>query len=399
MKKFLILIITIFYASSILAQNITFNNEKIKQKNYLQEIPYKKTRGVPLVPVTINGKTYNFVFDTGAMLVISDKLYKKLSLPIIGRKTITGSSGENRKMRCISLPTLNLQELTFVDTQGVVFHEDSDFFECLGIDGIIGGNMLRNFIVHFDEQNEHIIITNDIKNISINKKEYLKMKLSKYGNPFITITLRKGEKSMPHRVLFDSGQNAFFVMSTIAYLWSNGLADTVDKIAESEGSSAFGVHGLEPKQQNILLNVPGLVVGKTTFNNVIINTTHFSYSRIGAELFRYGKTTLDFKKKRFYFEPYDNINTDELSKYPPSIGSTLQNNKRVVGIIWDKSLESQINLGDEILSINGIDLRPMDFCELFTLDIPDCDKCIYELKDVNTGEIKEVEVSRMWLKE
>ena len=161
MKRSSTLLILVFFASSIFAQNINFNQGSIKQKNYLQKIPYENVNGLIVVPVDINGKTYNFVIDTGASLAISDKLYKELNLQIINQVDITDASGRKKEMKLISLPELHLQGITFINTLGVVHHEESsDFFnflECLGIDGIIGSNMLRNSIVQFDEQSKHIM--------------------------------------------------------------------------------------------------------------------------------------------------------------------------------------------------------------------------------------------------
>jgi hypothetical protein len=44
-----------------------------------------------------------------------------------------------------------------LNTSGIVLHENSEWVECLGIDGIIGSNMLRNSVVQFDEQKKHHI--------------------------------------------------------------------------------------------------------------------------------------------------------------------------------------------------------------------------------------------------
>ena len=106
---------------------------------------------------------------------------------------------------------------------------------------------------------------------------------------------------------------------------------------------------------------------------------------------------MDYKKKRFYFEPYESISTTKPGEKPWAMNLTFQNGKMVVGIIWDKELESQINLGDEILSINGMDIQLMNICELFMIEFPDNDNCIYELRDINTGKIKKVEIERMKL--
>ena len=220
------------------------------------------------------------------------------------------------------------------------------------------------------------------------------MKLSSSGIPYINITLQKGAQRIDHKVLFDSGDiGGFFTLSL-----NKSNSRVVETIAETEGASGdAGFHGFFGKQKHLLLNIPKLDISGTIFNNVIITATQGMKSRIGNRLLQYGKTTFDYKKKRFYFEPFDSICTSKPVENPWTINYTYQNNKWVVGIIWDKTLESQINLGDEVLSINGIDVQLMNFCELFMLEIPDSDKMIYELRDINTGAIKTVEIERMQL--
>ena len=398
MKRFFTLFVITLFASSMLAQSFNFNQGSIKQKKYLEKILFQNINGKLIVPVTINGKTYNFVIDTGAPLTISDKLYKELNLPIISQKEITDVSGRKKEVKIISLPELHLQEITFIDTPGCVFHEESsDFFnlfECLEIDGIIGSNMLRNSVIQFDERSKHIIISNNF--FKIPKKKVVKaqkMKLSPSSNPFIMIGLHK-ERKVGDYVLFDTGASEFYCMSMYTYNYLNGRAD-VTKIAEGEGSFAWGFNGVFENQQHLLLNIKEFYLRNKIFNDLIVTTTN-TISLIGAQLLQYGKTTLDYKKKFFYFDPFDNVNTDELSERPRAILPTLQNEKLVVGIIWDKTLESKINLGDEVLSINGFDIQAMDTCEYLTSDFTSSNEVlILELRDINTGEIKKVEIKRM----
>jgi len=399
MKKILALIILAFYASSTFAQIVTLNQGKIKQKHYLQVIPYQKINGHLIVQVTINDKMYNFIFDTGAPLVISDKLYKELNLRTIFRVNAGDASGERKKMRYILFPEIYLQKIRFRNIQGLVLNEDSKWSKCYGIDGIdgiIGSNMLKNSVVQFDEQNKQIIITDNIEKLSLQTNACQKMKLSFLeNNPYIKITLQKGANKVVHNVLFDSGD-----ASDIFTLSLNDLnSRVVDTIAESEGSFAFpGAHEVYKKQKHLLLNIPELIVNGVIFSDVTVITTPARSSRIGVKLIQYGKTTLDYKKKRFYFEPFDNINTNQPTENKWAISLTFQNDKVVVGIIWDKQLESHINLGDEILSINGIDTQSMNFCDFFMLEIPDRDKRILELRDINTGAIKKIEIERLQVK-
>ena len=403
MKRFITLIIIFFFASSIFAQGINLNQGSIKQKEYLQKIPYQNKAGMLIIPATINGKTYNFLFDTGAPLTISDKLLKEINLPILGEAKIGDSSGEVREMRYISLPELHLNEITFINTTGIVWHEETlKILECLEIDGTIGSNMLKNSVVQIDEQRKHIIIADNIKKISGYKGRFQKMETSPgQSSPFIIIGFQKGKQKAREKVLFDTGAGDFYNMSLGVYNQLNYKAiDVVNKIAESEGFFSGGIHGMDIKQQHLLLNIPKLVIYKMIFNDVVIATTNSSNSRIGSQLLKYGLVTLDYNKKRFYYKPFDNIDTSELSQKPMAILPTLQNDKLVVGIIWDKTLESQINLGDEVLSINGINIQTMSVCELFNFDNTSSndekvEELILELKDIKTGETKKVGIKRL----
>jgi len=181
MKRFFTLFIFAFFASSIFAQSFDLNQGSIQQKKYLQKIPYQNIDGKLIVPVIIDGKTYNFIFDTGAPLTISDKIYKELNLQIITQTEVTDASDRKMGMKCILLPELHLQGITFINTPGFVHHEaSSDFvnlFECFEIDGTIGSNMLRNSAVQIDEKNKHIIIANSIIKIPGKKGLFQKMEL------------------------------------------------------------------------------------------------------------------------------------------------------------------------------------------------------------------------------
>jgi len=395
MKKILSLIILTFYASSIFAQFNILNQGKIKQKKYFQEISYQEIEGLLIVPVTINGKIYKFLFDTGCSAwAISDKIFKEMNLKVIRQINAFDESGEKETMRLVLVPEIDLDGIIFRNTPAVVFHENAEsskYAECFGVDGVIGSNMLRNSVVQFDAQNKQIIITNDIKRVLLQNSECQKMSLE-LNAPYINITFQKGAQRAVDNVLFDTGNSGFLSLSLNEL---NGCV--VDTIAESEGSFALGAHGFYKKQNHLLILIPEFVVHGLIFNNVITSTTQGKNSGIGVKFLQYGKTTLDYKKKRFYFEPYENIRIDEHSEMPWTVGFTFQNNKMVVGIIWDKQIESTINLGDEVLSINGIDLQSMNFCELFILKISVDDEMILELRNIDTKEIKKVKIKRLQL--
>jgi hypothetical protein len=110
--------------------------------------------------------------------------------------------------------------------------------------------------------------------------------------------------------------------------------------------------------------VPELIINSQSFKNVITITGDDDNSRLGSDIIKYGNITIDFKKRMFYFDAFKMITdlNEKLLGFTP----TIQNNKLVVGIVWDEKLKNKLNFGDEILEINGVDFSNVDLCDLIT---------------------------------
>src|SRR5690606_33010976 len=160
-----------------------------------------------------------------------------------------------------------------------------------------------------------------------------------------------------------------------------------------EGALSWGIFGTGDKNKTTVLNIPQFILNKTVFDDIVATTTN-SDSKIGNKIFKYGKTTMDYKRKRFYFEPYKNVSRAKLSQRPWSLVPVFKDEKLVVGIIWDKQLENQVNLGDEIINIDGIDYSSIPFCDLIKSDFKTekDDITTIILKDIHTGKIKEIKI-------
>jgi len=397
MKPFFTLLLCCFFSVFSFAQNeINLNQGSIEQKKYHTTINYEKTKSKIFVDVVIEGKTYKFLLDTGAPFAVSQKLYNELKLSIVGKVEVLDASGKSGEMIITSVPKLQMGELTFLNTPGILFTEATNqIFDCLDIDGIIGSNMLRNSVIQFDDRNNKIIVTNDAGKLDLKKIPYQKLTLTQtQSNPFIQIMLKKGNQEATDNILFDTGADGFYEMSVQAYYFLKDRVDVVNTIAESEGSFTWGLHGMTDKEHQFVLEIPQLSINGNILKKVQVTTTSSNESRMGAEILSHAKVTLDYKKKRFYYEPYEAVDT--LSQQIWAISPTLQNNKMVVGIIWDKQLESKVNIGDEILNFNGIDYQSMEFCDLVRSENKFSDKkAIIKFKDVHTGAVKTLEINRL----
>lgn len=379
---------------------VDLNKGTISPGDYFETIPYRYTNGKVIITVVIDERPYNFLLDTGAPFAISEKLRKLLDPAVIGKEIVQDQSGATDSLLFISLPKVNVGTVTFINTPGIVMPaHTAEIFDCLGIDGIIGSNMLRRSIVHIDGQNKKLILTNTVKKLNLNRVPFLNMELTKVqSSPHIIVRLKKGDKAATDKLLFDSGADVFYQMATNAYRWFRKEIDAFDSLGSGMGSYTFGIHGNAGHQEHFMISIPEFYINKEVFKTVIATTTEGDVSRLGSRLLEYGKVTLNYRDKRFYYEPYEGAGLEQLSLpdwgIMPALRST--DGKMVVGIIWDKTLEDQINLGDEILKFGTTDYGDMDLCDIVANSRPDYgERQSLELRDVHTGALKKVTIRRL----
>ena len=403
MKIFIILISILISSIKLVGQEIPqWNQGNIEQQNYFLEIPYTEVREKIIVEIEIANKLRKFIFDTGGGVssLISEKLYREIQQVSIHQLDVFDAEGQSDSMKASLLPLLKINELSFTDVFSIVANNSSGFLlECLGVDGILGSGLFKHSIVQIDSRNKVMIITDDKNKLQLNSEFSNKMKLEPQSScPVITALLIKEDQGATIELLFDTGDDSFFTIAENNYrFFIENNFNIFGKISESEGTFSFGVHGSSVKQYHYLLNLPGLAVNNgTVFRDLVIRTTHADNSRIGSQILKYGKTTLDYKDELFYFESYDNLSEINLTEKVWQIEPILEDNKFVVGIIWDKSLMNEVNVGDEILKFDDTDYQNKNLCEMMlTKKESEKQEVNVILKDIKTNDIKTVKIKRL----
>lgn len=373
-------------------QNTKFKTGKTDSKNYFTKIKYKNVKSKIIIPVLVEGKTYQFLFDTGAPNVISSEILKTLNNKPLKSLTISDSNNREGTMQLTQLSALSIGNITFRNTSALIFEDEGNvIFDCYEVDGIIGSNLLRKSVVQINAKNKELIITNKIKNLEVESNAPSKLTLvGGQGSPYIEIKL-KGEKTASESLLFDTGATGFYDMTEEHFnlFKNNNIAVTISK---GKGASGMGLFGASEVNDKYRLKIPSITVNNYDFKNVWTTTTSDSNSRIGAEILDYGIVTLDFRMKNFYFEGFDNPTdlNEKLLGFTPII----DNNKLVVGVVWDKELKDKVSYGDEIISINTFSVANANICDFFT------NKSIFKSSDILkiTFKTKEGELNTYNLK-
>lgn len=361
MKKYLSVIFCLLAVSSLNAQSLSFNEGEIVNPQYTDTIPFEFVAAKILIPVKIGGKVRKFILDTGATLIINEPLQAEMNFPELGQIKTTDVNNQSNQQSRVRVPEFQLGALTFQGFPGIVIDLSSSLISCFEADGFIGSNCLRNSIVDIQFDRKEIIISNRLQDLDLEKKYASKMKLgNSQSTPFIAVDITDKQYEW---LVFDSGSDDFYSMH-------QGIFEKIKKnqsyiIAKGKGATSSGVYGLEEEAQKYLLALPDFKINKTSFPNIIVNTEADSRSRIGSGLLPYGRVTLDYIHKRFYFKPY--AETDSVYAIP-NLGFALksENDSVKVGLVWEPSpaYNAGLRAGQALLQIGDYKVVGKDICQM-----------------------------------
>lgn len=341
-------------------QGLFLSQGGTNQTNYYTVIPYEEVNGKMIVSATIEGKSYRFIFDTGAPMTISKELNDQLNLKILTKNTITDANGKKDSVFFGSLKKIEMGGLLFENIPTFLTPTKNIIFDCFNVDGFIGSNLLRNSIVQFNDSTKQIIITDEEKKLSLNPKHSSKLKLTNQSNPIITVTFRNKRK-LKGEILFDTGYNGFldFPKNSFDLFQKYDLFKVLAKANGSSGLSMFGVPN-DAMQYNLL--VKEMKMNEVSFVNINTNTGTDNDFKIGSKLMKYGVVTVDYKNKKFYFDP-NFVQEKNLSKPQLPFGLKLENDRIVIGFVWDENIKDRIQVGDRVLKIDDVIVENMNTCD------------------------------------
>lgn len=365
MRIFFLAILLFFVKTLSYSQNFSLNYGGTSHINYFTEIKYENIIGKPILKVTLGGKEYRFILDTGGPNVISRKLFDIIRTPGVDPNTliklpISDSGGRIDSMTVITVNGLTLGSVVFNEIPTLIVN-DPFIFDCLQVDGSIGSNMLRNSIIQFSSKNQTITLTDQPDKLGLNSKVSCELHLNNVqSSPSIDINLRdKGSASIP--MVFDTGDSRLVSLS-LQHCQLGEKHDIFNTLLKSKGTNAIGAHGTEIDTTKYRIRVSEINIGGAIFNNATVETSGSEDSSCGSDLLNYGNVTLDYKNKKFYFEPFKTPIDLYAESFPISI--TLKDSKATIGVVWNEALKDRINVGDQLLSVDDQDysrLLPCDF--------------------------------------
>lgn len=385
-----ILILLLSLNSLCYSQNINFNQGTIKNEEYFTELQFEYVNGKIILPIKINNKTYKFLLDTGAPNIITKNLNTVLNPEILQKINVSDANKNISIMNVLKIPDLEIGNIIFENSVVLSSNDDKNLvFDCFSIDGFIGSNMLRNSIIQIDTKNKILRITNNKEKLNFNKKSGIKLSLiGNQSSPYIWLNI-KDKKSAKEQVLLDTGMKGFYDISNRNYnLLKN---ENIIKIINiGNGTKDIGLFGNSNINEQLRLLIPEINISNSIFYNITTTTTNDNNSRIGIDLFEYGRGTIDFIDKKFYFDNF-NENSIDLKEKLIGFSPTIMENKLSIGIVWDENLKDKIQTGDEIIELNGTNYENYKICDLISKKSVFKDIVIKEITvKTKSGELKKI---------
>jgi len=304
-----------------------------------------------MVYVTINEnkKRYKFIFDTGGITAISQKVVEELDLI----KGIEIPMMKNTKAYFLEPLSINLGTTKINDFIPLTFDMQQIF--SLDFDGFIGSDILRFFSTTINYKNKQIYLEQSNTTEESKKNEYV-AKISApipERHPSVEIEINGKIKI---NGMIDTGSPFSFVFP-LSYI--DEMDNSLKKqLIKSKGSIIDKWPGAS-SNDNYLLRIKKLKIGQLVVKNIPVvfvdlpkNTKNVL---IGKDFLCNFLIKIDFPSNKIIFKPYENhnLNTNIFSTGLAVMKN--KNNKTVVKGFWETSPtdNSKIKVNDEIISING----------------------------------------------
>lgn len=324
------------------------NNGTIKETSFIEKIPFTFDYGVPIINVTINGKNYNFLFDTGAPTVISPDLAAELNLKSAAKAKTTDSQDNSNQQNFVKVPNIKIGNLNFENIGAVVIDMKKVFeFKCMNFDGIIGANQMQKAIWEIDYKTKIITISNELATFNIPSTAEILNFTPKQAQKTPMVAVKIGDKTA--NVTFDTGATTDFNLPF--HIYKNEIA--IFKGIEAIGNSSSGIYGASKSSTTTYKKIPSFTISDIPLKDQIVTFSEGSSSIVGNTLFKNYRLILNWNENKIYMiKIADSKNT----KYESfGIGLRYINNKPTIAKIFKNTAaeKSGILINDQIIALDG----------------------------------------------
>ncbi|AZA74313.1 aspartyl protease family protein [Chryseobacterium indoltheticum] len=347
MKKYILAILILFTITVSAQGKRFFENGEAELQNSVEKINLTYTNELPFVKVNINGKIYQFLFDSGAPTVISTSIYSELNLKKKHRSKVTDSKKNKQEQIFTVIPEMKIDQITFKNIGAIVMDLKGVEFECFKIDGIIGANQMAKLFWRINYSENLLEATKDLTNFS---KEGYETVFSFDPKPQKTPVIKAQILDEKINLTFDTGFTGTFRISNTEYDPTNAKVKSV----ETYGTASVGAFGAGKHESSYYFKPENVLLDEQKFEDEIVSTG--SSSLLGNEFLKKFRFIMDWKNNKIYL--------NRIKNYPAKLesfgfGYRFIDQKAKVVLLFSGN-DVPLKIDDEILSINNVSLENLD---------------------------------------
>ena len=325
-------------------------------KDFVKEIPFKRNDGHIVIEATINGQKGLFYFDSGAGNILFKNRIKTDTFDKIGNLSSTDASGKKMEMDLVTIPSLKIGNAVFQDLSFRLI-DKFDFLCTDGIVGIIGYSAMRHANWQIDYENQTITFSDKLDKLDVKgNKVGLKINSFTYEPQ---VALYVNDKT-PIYFTFDTG-NAGNILA------DKGTFEQIEykkyfKFSGGKNTGLAATNKKEFRDSTVYKLSDQLKLGTLKLDPTIIEyDTPKSLNLLGNEVLENYLVTISWSENAVW-----------LKKIKTSKTSLFNFEYHKIGDKWlitqiEKKLQARFNVqpGDEILEINGLDINTQNMCTTF----------------------------------
>jgi Aspartyl protease len=360
MKFSITYMLALGFGASSFSQSGTMNQGEMTVKNVYHEISISNSDDEITQSVGLRGKTFNFIFDTGAPLAISKELQKELKYSMLNKAPLKDAHNKSDTIEIVMVDTIRFGNLTFKNIPAVVIDFQNSPIACRHIDGIIGSNIARFLTVQFNLKEGKIVLTDNLEKLIVaTKANPIPIYPDGQSNAFLVVGFGKNLRDTAH---FDSGMGKIYDMNIgKARQLISSLGSKPNTVYKGFGISGQGILG-NAKWEDVFIINAEISLGSNRIAASQIGTSQTA-SRIGRELMNYGTLTINYIDKHYYFDAYPK----RLNKARANFGFTIltETGKVTAGVVWEgtPAHKNGLTSGSKITSINKKKILNLTTCE------------------------------------
>ncbi|GEN70947.1 retropepsin-like aspartic protease [Chryseobacterium lathyri] len=319
-----------------------FKSGEVQLQNSVEKINLRYANDLPFVQVSINGKPYNFLFDTGAPTVISTAVYTELGLEKKHKSNVKDSQKNKQEQIFTILPEMTVDKAVFKDVGVVVMDFSVSELSCFKIDGILGANQMAKLFWKINYSENLLEASKDLA--QFNPADYdivIPFSPRTQKTPVVETDLQ-GKKI---ELTFDTGFSGRMKITDGAYEAQKAL-----KSIEVYGTNSIGAYGAGKPAPGYIFRTAALSLGNKSFFNEIIATG--GTNLIGNDFFKNFVFILDWSGNKIYMKRIKN-EPAKLESF--GFGYRFIDSKPTVAFVFQEE-NFPLKVGDAIISINNINL-------------------------------------------